>query len=550
MSMKDHATHEVLNQPPRLLDYNAYRADPALRAAVAREGGGWGDDKLEAFGAIAGGELIEVGRQANENPPKPRIFDAYGHRLDEVEFHPAYHRSMALAVEHGLHALTWTAKRPGAQVVRSALCYLHNQVEAGTMCPITMTHACVPALHHQPDVAEAWIPNILSSEYDLRCIPASQKSGLTIGMGMTEKQGGSDVRSNTTRAEPLGAGGPGGEYELVGHKWFFSAPMCDAHLVLAYAGDGLSCFLVPKWRPDGTRNAVHVQRLKDKLGDRSNASSEVELRGAFGWMVGEPGRGVPTIIEMVAQTRLDCMLGSAGLIRQAVVQAVHHGRHRRAFGKRLVEQPLMEAVLADLALEAEAAVALALRVARAFDEAARGEEAGTNFARLATPVGKYWICKRAPAAVNEAQECLGGNGYVEEHIMARLYRQAPLNSIWEGSGNVQCLDVLRAMRRHPEAVDALRAELEKARGKCTDYDAHLTRLEAQLSRQDDIERRARRLVEDIALALQASILLGGEDASIAEAFCAARLRPDRGLVFGAIEPREVAPHLVDRAFER
>jgi putative acyl-CoA dehydrogenase len=367
-------------------------------------------------------------------------------------------------------------------------------------------------------------------------------------MGMTEKQGGSDVRANTTRATPVGAGGPGGEYELVGHKWFFSAPMCDAHLVLAYTSDGLSCFLVPKWRPDGARNQVHVQRLKNKLGDRSNASSEVEFRGAFGWMVGEPGRGVPTIIEMVAQTRLDCMGGSAGLIRQAVIQAVHHCRHRNAFGKRLVDQPLMEMVLADLALEAEAAVALAMRVARAFDEAARGEEAGKQFARVATPVGKYWICKRAPAAVNEAQECLGGNGYVEELIMARLYRQAPLNSIWEGSGNVQCLDVLRAMRRHPEAVDALRAELDAARGQNADYDAHLGRLMSELSRQDDIERRARRVVEDIALALQASILIQGRDAAIAEAFCAARLRPDRGLVFGATEPRDVAPQLVERAF--
>ena len=545
--MKERSTHEVTNQPPRLVDTNAYETDPALRDAVEREGGAWGQTQLEAFGAVVGGELVEVGRLANENPPKPRLFDPYVHRIDEVEFHPAYHRSMALAIEHGLHALTWTASRAGAQVVRSALTYMHNQVEAGTMCPITMTHACVPALRHQPDVAEAWLPKILSSEYDPRGVPASEKRGLTIGMGMTEKQGGSDVRTNTTRAEPIGAGGPGGEYELVGHKWFFSAPMCDAHLVLAYAPGGLSCFLVPKWRPDGTRNAVHVQRLKDKLGDRSNASSEVELVGAFGWMVGEEGRGVPTIIEMVAQTRLDCMLGSAGLIRQALVQAVHHGRHRKTFGKRLVDQPLMEAVLADLALESEAAVALAMRVARAFDEAARGEEAGQQFARVATPVGKYWICKRTPAAVNEAQECLGGNGYVEEHIMARLYRQAPLNSIWEGSGNVQCLDVLRAMRRHPEAVGALREELAAARGESDAYDDHLRRLEGELSRQDDIERRARRLVEDIALALQASILLRGGDRAIAEAFCRSRLSPDRGLVFGSVEPLDVAPDLIERA---
>ncbi len=545
--MSQGETHEVENQPPPIAEDNAYAADPALREALRREGGQAGEAKVEAFGAIAAGELREVGRQANENPPTPRIFDPYGHRIDEVEFHPAYHRSMAIAVEHGLHAHTWTAAERGAQVVRSALTYIHNQYEAGTMCPITMTHACVPALRHQPDVAEAWLPKILTDEYDPRCAPAGQKNGLTIGMGMTEKQGGSDVRANTTRAEPVSGGGPGREYELVGHKWFFSAPMCDAHLVLAQSGGGLSCFLVPKWRPDDSRNQVHIQRLKNKLGDRSNASSEVEFRGALGWMIGEEGRGVPTILDMVAQTRLDCMLGSAALVRQATLQAVHHSRHRRAFGKRLVEQPLMQAVLADLILEVEGAVALAMRVARAFDEAARGDEGGKNFARIATPIGKYWICKRAPVAVNEAQECLGGNGYVEDFILPRLYRQAPLNSIWEGSGNVQCLDVLRAMRRHPEAVDALRAELGAQRGKSADFDAHVDRLGRELSREDGAEPRARRTTEDLALALQASILLGGARPDIGEAFCRARLRPERGLAFGASGDELLAADLLERA---
>ncbi|MDN5939007.1 MAG: acyl-CoA dehydrogenase family protein, partial [Salinisphaera sp.] len=379
-------THEVTNQPPPLAGYNAYASDTALCDAVRREGCDWGEERLQAFGAIAGGELLELGFAANENPPVARLFDRYGHRIDEVEFHPAWHRAMAIAKEHGLHGLTWTQDQPGAQVLRSALIYMHNQVEAGTMCPITMTHACVPALRHQPDVAQHWLPGILADVYDPRCIPAAEKNGLTVGMGMTEKQGGSDVRANTTRAQPIATAGPGQTYELVGHKWFFSAPMCDAFLVLAQVDEGLSCFLLPKWRPEGARNAIHIQRLKDKLGDRSNASSEVEFVGAFGWMVGAPGRGVPTILDMVAQTRLDCMLGSAGLMRQAAAQAIHHCSHRTAFGKPLVDQPLMTQVLADLALESEAALALALRLARAFEAAARGDEGEAAFARLVTPV--------------------------------------------------------------------------------------------------------------------------------------------------------------------
>ncbi|MDT0636235.1 isovaleryl-CoA dehydrogenase [Spectribacter hydrogenoxidans] len=542
-----HPTHDVTNQPPPLAGANAYTGDQALVDALAREGGGWGDDRLRRFGAVCGEELLDIGFQANENPPKLRAFDRYGHRIDEVEFHPAYHRSMQLAREHGLHSLTWTADRDGAQVVRSALAYLHNQFESGTMCPITMTHAAVPALQHQPDVAEQWLPGILAPDYDPSCRPFEQKTGLTIGMGMTEKQGGSDVRANTTRATPLGRPGPGREYKLVGHKWFFSAPMCDGFLVLAYSEGGLSCFLLPKWRPEGIRNAIHIQRLKDKLGDRSNASSEVEFRGAFGWMIGAEGRGVPTIIEMVGQTRLDCMVGSAGLMRQATAQAIHHCAHREAFGRPLIDQPLMTNVLADLALESEAALALSLRLARAFGAAANGDETEKAFARLATPVGKYWICKRTPAQVNEAQECLGGAGYVEETIMPRLFRQSPLNSIWEGSGNVQCLDVLRAMSRDAESVEAVIAELRAARGQHPAFDAHLARLLAQLERPADLEPRARRFTEDLALGLQASLLIRAGNEPVAQAFCAGRLGEQSYLAYGTLPDGLDQRAIVERA---
>ncbi len=542
------ATHEVFNQTPPLADYNAFDTDTALREALAREGGGWGEARLRDYGALVGGELIDIGFAANDHPPEPRIFDRYGHRIDEVTFHPAYHRSMTIAKQHGLHSLSWTQDRPGAQVLRSALFYLHNQVEAGTMCPITMTHAVIPALRHQPEVAAAWEPGILANAYDSRCIPAPQKAGLNIGMGMTEKQGGSDVRSNTTHADPLGRPGPGGEYALTGHKWFLSAPMSDAFLTLANTDHGQCCFLMPKWRPDASRNPIQIQRLKDKLGDRSNASAEVELRGAFGWMVGEEGRGVRTILEMVAQTRLDCMLGSTGQMRQAFVQAAHHCRHREAFGTRLIKAPLMQNVLADLALEAEAALALSLRVARAFEEAARGDQTAKLFARLVTPIGKYWICKRTPGLVNEAQECLGGNGYIEEFMLARLARQAPVNSIWEGPGNVQCLDVLRAMTRHPEAVDVLLDELQTATGQSNVYDTHLQQLKRQLSEHDKPERGARRLVESAALALQASLLLRGNCAAVAQAFCRARLGADAGLAYGTLPAGLDLVAIVDRAW--
>ncbi|AWN14881.1 acyl-CoA dehydrogenase family protein [Salinisphaera sp. LB1] len=535
------ATHTVTNQPPPLVDYNAFATDTALAAALEREGGGWGAERARAYGAIAGGELLDLGFSANENPPTLHAFDRYGARIDEIEFHPAYHRAMQLAKEHGLHSLSWTADRPGAQVVRSALYYLHNQFEAGTACPLTMTHAAAPVLARFPEPGARWLDGVRAAAYDRRVIPAADKTGLTVGMGMTEKQGGSDVRTNTTVAS---ATDRAGVFTLRGHKWFFSAPMCDLFLVLAREGDDLSCFVLPRWTEAGERNAIDIQRLKDKLGDKSNASSEVEFRDAEAYRIGEPGRGVATIIEMVAQTRLDCMLGSAGLMRQAAVQAIHHARHREAFGQRLADAPLMQEVLADLALESEAAIAYAMRLARAFEGATEHE---TRLARLATPVGKYLICKAAPAMVNEAQECLGGGGYVEESILPRLYRQAPLNSIWEGSGNVQCLDLLRALARSPDSIAALEAELDTAAGCHPAFDAHCAALHTRLGENADDTAGARRLAGDIARALQAAILLTGDAPWVGEAFCAARLAPRRPDVYGTAGLGDAAAPLIARA---
>lgn len=537
-------THEVTNQPEALRDYNAWETDAALRAAVSREGAEWAAEHLSEFGALTGGALVDLGFQANENKPKLRSFDRYGHRIDEVEFHPAYHELMAASMKYGVNGFAWrNANRAGAHVARAAVTYLAAQADAGTGCPMSMTHAAIPALRHAaPELAEKWIAKLISTEYDPRSLPMEEKTGCTIGMGMTEKQGGSDVRANTTRAMRL----DDGSYEIVGHKWFFSAPMCDAHLVLAQAEGGLSCFLVPRILPDGTRNAVEVQRLKDKLGDWSNASSEVEFNGARGEIVGEEGRGIATIIEMVAMTRLDCMIGSSAQMRQALVQALHHARQRRAFGKLLIDQPLMRNVLADLALEAEAAVALTMRVARAID-AARREPEEAAFARIATAIGKYWICKRTPPMVNEAQECLGGIGYVEETMMPRLYRQAPLNSIWEGSGNIQCLDVLRALGREPETREALFAELQAAAGMNADYDAELSRLAHALDDAETLEFRSRRIVERAALALQASVLLRGDEPEIAAAFCRSRLGGEHGLAFGTLPPDAPVAALIGRA---
>lgn len=536
-------THELENQPLPLGGYDAWESDTALREAVEREGGGWAEAHLGQFGFLAGGELMALGYQANENRPKLRSFDRYGRRLDDVEFHPAYHDIMRLSMRFGVHSFAWrNANRPGAHVARAALAYMAGQADSGTGCPLTMTYAATPVLRHAPALAKDWLPKITSLDYDPRSLPMGEKDGCTIGMGMTEKQGGSDVRANTTKAIRQADG----SYAIVGHKYFFSAPMCDAHLVLAQAEDGLSCFLVPRILPDRSRNAVGIQRLKDKLGDWSNASSEVEFSGATGFLIGDEGRGIATIIEMVALTRLDCMTGSAGLMRQAVVQALHHTSQRRVFGKLLTDQPLMQNVLADLVLESEAAIALTMRVARAVDGAA-GNAAEAKFARIATAIGKYWICKRAPAHVNEAQECLGGIGYVEEANLARLYRQAPLNSIWEGSGNIQCLDVLRALNREPEVAEALFAELRSAKGLHDGLDRTVGWIENALADRENIEQRSRLVVEKAALALQGAILLKAGNEAVARSFCDSRLSGEHGLVFGTLSPDVPVKALIERA---
>ena len=527
------ATHQVLNQPPPLEAYNVFESDRVLVEALEREHAGWARARAREVGALAGGEAIHWGRQANTHPPVLRTHDRFGHRIDEVEFHPAWHALMRAGIAQGLHALPWREPRPGAHPARAALFFLMAQAEAGFGCPITMTFAAVPALRVQPELAHEWEPRLTSLEYDPVLRPAGEKMGALCGMAMTEKQGGSDVRANTTRARALGAGGPGREYALTGHKWFCSAPMCDAFLTLAQTERGLSCFFLPRWLPDGTRNRFHLQRLKDKLGNRSNASSEVEFDDAWARMVGEEGRGVPTIIEMVNHTRLDCVIGSAAGMRQAVAQATHHAAHRAAFGRVLRDQPLMQNVLADLAVESEAATVAMMRLARAYDDA-RADEATRPFARLATAVIKYWVCKRNHMVVGEALECLGGNGYVEESMMPRLYREAPLNSIWEGSGNVMCLDVLRAMGRSPEAVTAFFAELGAARGADPRLDAFVAALGRDLERPEAIEARARRLVERMALALQGTLLVQHGDPAVADAFCASRLAGDRGFAFGTL----------------
>ncbi|OLE19691.1 MAG: DNA alkylation response protein, partial [Betaproteobacteria bacterium 13_1_20CM_3_63_8] len=451
------------NQPPPFEGRNLYLTDRALRSAAEREGAAWARQRLEAWGAVTGSaETYSLAARANRFRPELKTHDRFGNRIDEVVFDPAWHLLMASAMREGEHCSPWAEPRAGAQVARAVAYLMHAEVENGTQCPLTMTYAALPVLrrHQQalPWLAQLWVPRMLARDYDPRALPLADKTSALIGMGMTERQGGSDVRANTTRAILSSDG----EYRLSGHKWFFSAPMCDAHLVLAQAPGGLSCFLLPRILPDGTRNAVRINRLKDKLGNRSNASSEVEFDAASAWLLGDEGRGVPVIIEMVQHTRLDCIIGSSGLMRGAAAQAIHHAAHRSAFGKRLVEAPLMQNVLADLTVETEAAIALTLRLARTFE--ADASEAERAFARVATPALKYWLCKRAPSVVAEAMEVLGGNGYVEESALPRLYREAPLNSIWEGAGNVMCLDVLRATRREPAVVEALLAELALARG--------------------------------------------------------------------------------------
>jgi putative acyl-CoA dehydrogenase len=539
-------THEVLNQPPPLAGYDLYDADPVLAEALHREGAGWAEEQVRALGVLAGGpEAIAWGEAADANPPVLRTHDRYGRRVDEVEFHPAWHRLLGTALEHGLHAAPWRDPRPGAQVARAAGFYLWTQVEAGHGCPVSMTFAAVPALRAAPGLAEVWEPKLTALAYQPALAPVAEKAGALCGMAMTEKQGGSDVRANTTTAAPAG---PDGMWLLTGHKWFCSAPMSDAFLVLAQAPAGLSCFLVPRVLPDGARNRFHLQRLKDKLGNRANASAEVELDGAAGWPVGEPGRGLAAILEMVNHTRLDCVVGSAALARQAVAQATHHAAHRSAFGRRLADQPLMENVLADLAVESEAATVLAMRVAGAFDRAA-DDPAEAALRRLATAAAKYWVCKRAPAVAAEALECLGGNGYVEESGMPRLYREAPLNSIWEGAGNINSLDVLRVLARRPESVAALLDEVAPARAAEPRLDRAAAAVERELAAADPdgLQAGARRLVERLAVLLQGALLVRHGHPAVADAFCASRVAGDRGAAFGTLPPGLDLATIVERA---
>jgi len=514
---------------------------------VHREGAAWADGALRDFGRLAGSAAyLELGTLANKHPPELETHDRFGHRIDEVKFHPAYHQLMRSALEHGIHSSPWTDPREGAHVARAATFYMQTQVEAGHGCPVTMTFASVPALRTTPSLAQAWVPRITARSYDPRNVPDAQKAGLTIGMAMTEKQGGSDVRANTTRAFPVGiATGPGAAYELVGHKYFVSAPMCDAFLVLAQAPGGLSCFLLPRWRPDGTKNPLQVLRLKRKMGNVSNASSETELRGALAWMVGEEGRGVRTIIEMVAMTRFDCMVGSTAGQRMAASLALHHCSRRSAFGRVLNQQPLMQNVLADLVLEHEGSLALTMRLARAMDH--RSDPHEDALVRLVTAVGKYWICKRTPQHAFEAMECIGGSGVMEDSPFPRLYREAPVNAIWEGSGNVQCLDVLRAMQKSPEVVQAFFQELGKARGAHAALDRAVVALQGEFADRSEPEYRARRVVDTMALAIQAALLLQNAPPEVADAFCASRLggHPDRQ--FGTLPVGADCARIVARA---
>jgi putative acyl-CoA dehydrogenase len=531
-----------VNQPPPLVDYNLFEADLPLRESLEREGASWAQDMVSELGELAGTQqAIDWGFQANANPPQLRTHDRFGNRIDEVEFHPAWHELLKVAIGHGLHALPWREPRAGAHAARAAAFYVWSQVEGGHGCPVSMTYAVIPALRKEPKLAEVWEPLVTTLDYDPGLRPASTKRGVLFGMAMTERQGGSDVRSNTTRAVP--AGGDGG-YLLTGQKWFCSAPMCDAFLVLAQAPGGLSCFLLPRVRPDGTRNNFHIDRLKDKLGNRSNASSEISLDEAWAMMVGQEGRGVRTIIDMVNHTRLDCVIGSASLMRQAVAQATHHTSHRAAFGRLLSEQPLMMNVLADLAVESEATTLLMMRLAGAFDRA--DDPAESHFRRIGVAVAKFWTCKRAVAVVAEALECHGGNGYVEESILPRLYREAPLNSIWEGSGNVNALDVLRAMRKEPESVSAFFGEVALARGADVRLDRAAAVLMDDLRDTEQIESRSRGIVERMAVVLQASLLLRHGDPDVAELFCASRLGGDAGHSFGTLRPSPKFETVIER----
>jgi putative acyl-CoA dehydrogenase len=540
--------HALTNQPPPLAGYDSYAADNALRSAVRAGDAGWAEPALHEIGRHAGSEAaLALGFEANAHAPVLRTFDRFGARIDEVTFHPAYHELMTQAIGYGLHSSAWSDPRPGAHVARAAGFLLWSQVDAGHGCPISMTHAALPALRVQPELAELWEPLIFARTYEPSLRPATQKRSAIFGMAMTEKQGGSDVRANTTRATPLGRSGASQEYALTGHKWFCSAPMSDAFLVLAQAPRGLSCFVVPRFRPDGSKNVFALQRLKDKLGNRSNASSEVEFADTSGWLIGDEGRGVHAIVEMVNVTRLDCILGAAAGMRQAVAQATHHAAHRSAFGKRLVEHAAMQNVLADLALESEAATVLGMRLAAACDRAAAGDAHEARLKRIGTALGKFWVCKRTAGHAAEALECLGGNGYVEESIMPRLYREAPLNSIWEGSGNVNALDVLRAIAKERGVLDSFIAEVRAVRGAHAALDRAANALERHLADLDDAERSARRIVEEMAVLLQAALLVRTSPDYVYEAFIASRVAGDWGRVYGTLGRDANLRDIVSRA---
>jgi len=542
--------HLVENQPPPLADYNLWRANPALREAVARDGADWAEASLDEYGAKLGtAQMQEQAALANRNPPVLQTHDRYGHRLDRVDFHPAWHSLMSAGVAAGLHSSPWADPRPGAHVARAAAFILHAGVENGTLCPFSMTYGSASSFAQAPALAGQWLPALFTRDYDPRFMPVSGKRGALIGMGMTEKQGGSDVRANTTVASPAGDG----TWRITGHKWFTSAPMCDGFFVTAQTSGsdrGISCFFMPRFLPDGSRNDIRIQRLKDKLGNKSNASSELEFEGTVAWLVGEEGRGIPTILQMGVFTRLDCSLGSTGIMHQCVAQAAHHARHRRAFGRRLVEHALMRNVLADLALEVEAAIALAMRLARAYDRT--GDEAEVELRRVMTGVCKYWICRRGPALAFEAMEVLGGNGYVEEAPLARFYRELPVNSIWEGSGNIMCLDVLRALGRSPAAAEAVVQVLQPARGISAFYDAFCDRLVARFrlqQSQEEREMQARQLATEVALAVSASLLLQ-HSPDIGDLFCRSRLCgevPGAGLTFGSLPGHPAVDRLIERA---
>ena len=538
-------THDVTNQVPEFPSLDLFSGDVPMQEAVAREGAGWASARLHALGTELGTPAsFHLGHLANKHEPELHTFDRFGHRIDEVEFHPAYHQLMDMAARHELPTLPWTERKPGAHVARTAMMLLFTQVEAGVLCPVSMTYAVVPALMRQPDVAEVWAPRVLQGAYDGRLLPAEQKKGVTFGMAMTEKQGGSDVRANSTTARAIDGGGPGQPYLLTGHKWFCSAPMSDAFLTLAHTERGLTCFLVPRFLPDGTRNNLFIQRLKNKLGNRSNASSEIEYANTWAQMIGDEGRGVRTILDMVHHTRLDAGATPVGMMRQALSRALHHVTHRKAFGKLLIDQPLMRSVLADIALDVEGCMAMSFRVARSFDEGP-GDETAARFGRLATAVNKYWTNKRCPQLIYECLESHGGAGYIEESVMPRMFRESPLNSIWEGSGNVICLDVLRAMHRDPGCFDVLADEIAAANDP--DVSVGLDAAKAMLRDPASLEPRARVFTESLAKLLQASLLRQHAPTPVADAFIAARLRGGGGLAYGTLPEGVDVDLLLQRA---